>query len=72
MNATIDSSRILEEIDTLGYIDKLNLLSYISRGLIKSSLKPTRSLAELRGLGREIWQNCDIDNYVQNERASWE
>jgi len=29
-------------------------------------------LAELRGLGKEIWQSRDIDSYIQNERASWD
>ena len=72
MNLTIDRQNILKDIDTLGYIDKLYLLSYITKDLIKSGKKNNHHLAELKGLGKEIWQKRDIDAYIQNERASWD
>jgi len=31
-----------------------------------------RSLLELRGLGREIWEGVDPAEYVKQERDSWE
>ena len=30
-----------------------------------------RSIAELRGLGKKIWQGVDADEYVRKERDSW-
>jgi len=72
MNLTIDNQKILKKIDTLGYVEKLFLLSYISNDLIKSGAKTSHHLTELRGLGKEIWQNSDVDSYIQNERASWD
>ena len=72
MNLTIESKNFIKEIDTLEYIDKLYLLSYITNDLIKSGVKTNRYLTELKGLGREMWQNCDVDNYIQNERAAWD
>jgi hypothetical protein len=30
-----------------------------------------RSILELKGLGREIWQDINVDKYIQDERASW-
>ena len=72
MNLTIESQNIIKGIDTLEYVDKLYLLSYITRDLIKSGVKTNYYLTELKGLGKEIWQNRDVDSYVQNERASWE
>jgi hypothetical protein len=30
-----------------------------------------RSLRELRGLGKEIWEGIDAQEYVARERASW-
>lgn len=30
-----------------------------------------RSILELKGLGREIWRDIDVDKYIQEERASW-
>jgi len=29
-------------------------------------------ITELRGLGKEIWQNQDAQEYVDQERAAWE
>jgi hypothetical protein len=29
------------------------------------------SVLELRGLGKEIWQDIDVDEYIRQERASW-
>ncbi len=29
------------------------------------------SIMELRGLGKEIWQGIDADEYVAKERDSW-
>jgi predicted DNA-binding antitoxin AbrB/MazE fold protein len=35
--------------------------------------KPRRkhSPLELRGLGRELWQGVDVDEYIDQERESW-
>lgn len=30
-----------------------------------------RSVLELQGLGKEIWQSVDAADYVRQERASW-
>ena len=72
MEALIDRQTILRGIDLLNYTDKLHLLSYITDDLIKSNTKIKHNLSELKGLGKEIWQNKNIDNYVENERESWE
>jgi hypothetical protein len=32
---------------------------------------PKRSILELRGLGKEIWGNIDAQEYVNQERDSW-
>jgi len=72
MNNLLDRQNIFREVDTLNYTDKLHLLSYIMKDLIKSGVKTKHNLTELRGLGKEIWQNRDIDSYIQNERALWD
>ncbi|MCL2072396.1 MAG: hypothetical protein FWH18_00585 [Marinilabiliaceae bacterium] len=72
MNQIVDRQNILRGIDELGYKDKLFLLSYIAKNLQKSGFKTHHQLTELKGLGKEIWQKCDVENYVQNERASWD
>ncbi|MFY7802404.1 MAG: hypothetical protein ACOVQ7_03160 [Limnoraphis robusta] len=35
------------------------------------SLKSQRSIMELEGLGKEIWQGIDAQDYVNQERDSW-
>jgi plasmid stability protein len=30
------------------------------------------SLLELRGLGKELWEGFDTDEYIEGERASWD
>ena len=32
---------------------------------------PPHSLLELKGLGKEIWQDIDAQEYVDQERGSW-
>ena len=72
MNNLIDKQSIFREVGTLDYTDKLHLLSHIMKDLIKLGAKTKHNLTELRGLGKDIWQNRDIDSYIQNERALWE
>jgi hypothetical protein len=33
--------------------------------------EPQHSIMELCGLGKEIWEGIDAQEYVNNERASW-
>lgn len=44
-------------------------------GLIRQRVtltsKPKRSILELRGLGKEIWNGIDAQEYVNQERDSW-
>jgi hypothetical protein len=32
----------------------------------------THSILELEGLGKEIWRDIDVDEYIRKERESWE
>lgn len=32
---------------------------------------PSRSILELRGLGKELWRDVDGGSHVANERAAW-
>jgi len=34
-------------------------------------LQPRHSVLELEGLGAELWQQIDVDEYIEAERASW-
>ncbi|MDA0735335.1 MAG: hypothetical protein O2909_12205 [Chloroflexi bacterium] len=38
---------------------------------IKPAGKQLHSILELRGLGKEIWEGIDAQEYVDQERNSW-
>ena len=31
-----------------------------------------RRLSELKGLGKFLWQQLDVEQYIEEERSSWE
>lgn len=33
--------------------------------------KPKRSIMELKGLGKEVWNGIDAQEYVNQERGAW-
>jgi len=54
--------------------EQLSLMEIISARLKKTLGKKMRyhSILELEGLGAEIWQNIDAQDYIRKERASWD
>jgi plasmid stability protein len=42
--------------------------------MLQAALAPpnTRSILELRGLGREVWRGIDANKHVRDERRTWE
>ncbi|MFZ3383697.1 MAG: AbrB/MazE/SpoVT family DNA-binding domain-containing protein [Candidatus Methanoperedens sp.] len=37
----------------------------------KTENKTRLSLKDLKGLGKEIWKDIDVEDYIKNERESW-
>jgi hypothetical protein len=35
------------------------------------TLKPMFSILELEGLGKEVWEGVDVDQYLEQERDAW-
>lgn len=67
-------NRIINDIQLLDHYAKLEILEKLVQ-LIKRSesleTKKTRSLLDLSGLGKEIWETIDADIYLEQERNSW-
>jgi hypothetical protein len=64
--------KLLDEVEKLPYVDQLRLLEQIAVLIRqKAAVKTPRSIMELQGLGKEIWQNIDAQKYVDEERKSW-
>ncbi|MFA0736055.1 MAG: hypothetical protein LASZOEIN_002425 [Candidatus Fervidibacter sp.] len=55
--------------------ERLRLLAMIAQDLAaetKEEEKPKHSLMELEGLGAEIWQGIDAQEYVNELRREWD
>jgi hypothetical protein len=59
-------------VQALGPADQLRLIAeLVGRLSGELDLHPRRSLLELQGLGKGIWQGVDVDEYLRRERSSW-
>ena len=61
----------LTQVQRLTPADQLRLLEELASLVRRQIVQPRRSILELRGLGKEIWQGVDAQQYVEQERASW-
>ncbi|MGB7210977.1 MAG: hypothetical protein WBD27_20150 [Pyrinomonadaceae bacterium] len=65
-----------QHIRPLSKEDQLELLAEMAKGLangVEVSEQPKkRSIMELHGLGAEIWEGIDPDEYVNQLRNEWE
>ena len=53
--------------------EKLRLIAKVSGDMAENeNEKPKRSLLELEGLGKEIWEAIDAQEYVDELRNEWE
>jgi len=71
MENVIERNRIFREVDMLSRIDQLQLFSHLSKTLARSEEKKYR-ISNLKGLGKGIWIKNGIDNFILNERESWD
>jgi acyl-CoA reductase-like NAD-dependent aldehyde dehydrogenase len=42
------------------------------RALAQNILEPEHEITELRGLGKEVWNNIDAQEYINAERDTWQ
>ena len=64
-----------QHIKPLPMAEQLKLIEKVARELATENDKPAtrkRSLLELEGLGAEIWQGIDAQEYVNELRNEWE
>ena len=63
---------IRHQVESLSPDEQLRLLEDIAAIVRRQMIStPKRSIMELEGLGKEIWQGVDAQEYVDLERASW-
>ncbi len=62
---------ILEKISRLSRQQKTDLIAELESQVQADSRRGGRSIMELEGLGKEIWEGIDAQEYVNAERDSW-
>jgi hypothetical protein len=62
----------LHEIRNLPPEARLQLMALIAQDLAGKPPQAARSMLELRGLGKELWQGVDAQAYVEELRQEWE
>ena len=62
---------VLKSASQLTTDEQLKLLAELATRMRESGQPRKRSITELRGLGKEIWQGMDAQEYVNRERGSW-
>jgi hypothetical protein len=61
-----------QSVQSLGPADQLRLIAeLVARLSGELDRRPRRSLLELQGLGKGVWQGVDVDEYLRRERSSW-
>ena len=71
---TVEYEQIANMARQLGLRERLQLLQEllgtISNDVVETGSK--RSIFELKGVGAEMWREIDVDEYIRQERASWD
>ena len=72
MNAAIKLDQITREIEGLDYDNKINLMARMVSMLKWTPVsEKSYKITDLKGLGRDIWENVEIEEYIKKERESW-
>jgi len=68
--------QLLAQASRLPPTDQLRLLEELAplvrQRMMYMTPEPPPSITALRGLGKEVWQGIDAQEYVDRERASWD
>ena len=58
--------------EVLSPMEQLRLVAELAVRLSAELGPQPRSLMELEGLGREVWQGVDVEQYLRQERSWWD
>ncbi|MFB3923585.1 MAG: hypothetical protein ACE145_17820 [Terriglobia bacterium] len=59
---------IIEAVKRLKPEERVRLLHDLAR----NPAEPQHEITELRGLGKEVWDGIDAQEYINAERDSWD
>lgn len=67
----VDYNQVISEIRTMDLSTQLRLLEEMAAMIRKKTSSGARSILELGGKDKEIWQGLGIETYIDEERSSW-
>jgi hypothetical protein len=60
-----------KSVEALLPSDQLRLIAELIFRLSGHLDRQPRSLLDLEGLGQDVWRGVDVDEYLRQERSSW-
>ncbi len=69
--ATTDYYEVLNRMHRLTPAEQQRLWEDLAALVHGKVLPQPRSVLDLQGLGKEIWSDIDVQEYVDKERAAW-
>ncbi len=73
--ATEEFTNVLRHVPALQVDEQRQLLYELSQLVRQASEprgdRPLRSIVELDGLGKSVWEGVDPDRYIEEERRGW-
>ena len=64
--------KVLDRARLLNVPQQLDLIAELAAALRQPVVvRPRHSIMELQGLGKELWQDIDAQQYVNQERDTW-
>ena len=69
---TLNYAELRVQLQQLDPVEQLRLLEELA-ALVRCRIAPPprHSILELQGLGKELWEGVDAQEYIDRERASW-
>ncbi len=64
-------SEIIQQVQQLTPDEQLRLLKELAGLVRRQATTRPHSIFELEGLGKELWQGINAQEYVNRERDSW-
>ncbi len=68
----MDPDELLKQASGLPRDELLKLADRLLAQAHRAGATTSCAITDLKGLGKELWQGVDPDEYVANERDSWE
>jgi len=68
----VDVERIYKDISRLSENEKKIILSKLLSEIKSAEEKNRNDIYSIRGMGKEVWEGLDAQDYVNDERSSWE